>query len=67
MKGAEIVNRFSEGQGLEAEAFLVRCARFSSFRVSSMLCATSFARSSVDVDDKLPIPVFEKLGSGLKR
>ena len=67
MIGAEVVERFSERQGLEAEGFPLCCARCSSFRVNSMLCSTSFARSSVDADDRLPTPVFDKSGSGLKR
>ena len=54
-------------QRLGAETFPFRRARFSSLRVSSMLCFTSFARSTVDADDRLPVPVLEKLGSGLKR
>ena len=63
--GAEAVERFAQRQRFEAELFPVCCARRSSFRVSSMLCATSFARSSVDADDSEPVPVFEKSGSGL--
>lgn len=67
MKGAELVERFGERQRLAAERFPFRRARRSSFRVNSMLCASSFARSSVDADDSDPVPVFEKFGSGLKR
>ena len=65
MIGAETVEGFCERQRFEAEFFPVRCARCSSFRVNSMLCATSFARSSIDADDSEPVPVFEKSGSGL--
>jgi hypothetical protein len=62
---AKTVERFVQRQCFDAELFPVRCARCSSFRVNSMLCATSFARSSVDADDSEPVPVFEKSGSGL--
>jgi hypothetical protein len=65
MIGAETVQSFAQRQRFEAEVFLVCCARRSSFRVNSMLCATSFTRSSVDADDSEPVPVFEKSGSGL--
>jgi len=65
MIGAEAVERFAKRQRFAAELFQVRCARRSSFRVNSMLCATSFARSSVGADDSEPVPVFEKSGSGL--
>lgn len=65
MTGAETVKAFAKRQRFEAELFPVRCARRSSLRVNSMLCATSFARSSVDADDSEPVPVFEKSGSGL--
>ena len=67
MEGAELLDTFCERQCLGSERFPVFCARASSFRVNSMLCSTSFARSSVDADDRLPVPVVEKLGSGLKR
>ena len=35
------------------------------FRILAVLRSTSFARSSVDADDRLPVPVREKSGSGL--
>jgi hypothetical protein len=41
------------------------CARFLSLSIKAVLRASSCARSSVEADDKLPTPVFEKLGSGL--
>ena len=63
--GAEAVERFAKRQRFAAELLPVCCARRSSFRVNSMLFATSFARSSVDADDSEPVPVFEKSGSGL--
>ena len=65
VKSAEAVESFAKRQRFEAEFFPVCRARRSSFRVNSMLCATSFARSSVDADDSDPVPVLEKSGSGL--
>jgi hypothetical protein len=44
---------------------LLSCARFLSLSIKAVLRASSCARSSVEADDKLPTPVFEKLGSGL--
>ena len=67
MKIPQLVVDFGKGQVLVPDflpAFRTRC---SSFRVSSMLCSTSCARSLVDAGDRLPVPVFEKSGSGLKR
>jgi hypothetical protein len=67
VKGAKAIKGLAQRQGLAAERFPLCRARCSSFRVNSMLCATSLARSSVDADDSVPVPVFEKFGSGLKR
>lgn len=67
MIGAQPIERLGERQCPVAECFPVSRARCSSFRVNSMLCSTSFARSSVDADDSVPVPVLEKLGSALKR
>jgi len=67
MKGAKLIEGLGERQRLGTERFPVCRARRSSFRVNSMLCWTSLARSSVDADDSVPVPVFEKFGSGLKR
>jgi hypothetical protein len=67
MKPAQTIQCFDEGQDLWSERFPVLRARASSFRVNSMLCSTSLARSSVHADDRLPVPVFDKSGSGLKR
>src|SRR5712671_1378994 len=67
MEAAELIEAFCERQDLELEGLPVCRARASSFRVNSMLCSTSFARSSIDADDRLPVPVLEKLGSGWKR
>ena len=38
---------------------------FKTFRILAVLRATSFAHSSVVADDRLPVPVREKSGSGL--
>ena len=67
MKLTETIQRLSESQDLRPDCFPLLRARTSSFRVNSMLCSTSFARSSIDADDRLPVPVFDKSGSGLKR
>jgi hypothetical protein len=55
------------GKGEDGIAFFFpfsRC-RFLSLSIKAVLRASSCARSSVEADDKLPTPVFEKLGSGL--
>ena len=39
--------------------------RLVSFLTKAVLRSTSFTRCSVEGDDKLPTPVFEKSGSGL--
>ncbi len=60
-------------QGIDQAAFLdlilvpARLARWTSFRAKAVLRRTSFAHSLVDADDRLPVPVLEKSGSGLKR
>lgn len=56
---------FAEGENLLLFFRPLLCARFLSFRINSVLRASSCARSSIEADDKLPTPVFEKLGSGL--
>jgi hypothetical protein len=65
MEPSKRIERSGEAQDLRAECFPFLRARFSSFRLNSMLCSSSLARSSVDADDRLPVPVFEKSGSGL--
>jgi hypothetical protein len=40
-------------------------ARISNLWISAVLRASSCARCSVEADDKLPTPVFEKSGSAL--
>ena len=61
------VERFAECDNAGTLGFPFCCARRRSLRVKSVLRATSLARSSVDADDRLPVPVFDKSGSGLKR
>lgn len=54
----------------EDEALLFRPLarnRLLSFAIKAVLRVSSCARSSIEADDKLPTPVLEKLGSGLKR
>ena len=58
---------FGEGDGALALLFPLACNRFVSLSITAVLRSTSFARSSIVMGDKLPTPVFEKLGSGLKR
>jgi hypothetical protein len=45
--------------------FPLSAARFLSLSIKAVLRASSCARSSIEADDKLPTPVFEKRGSGL--
>jgi hypothetical protein len=56
---------FGEGEDLLLFFGPFSCARFLSLSTKAVLRASSCARSSVEADDKLPTPVFEKLGSGL--
>jgi hypothetical protein len=63
----QVVERVEKSQGERSLRFPAFRARLMRFRVKSMLCSTSFARSPVDADDRLPTPVFDKSGSGLKR
>ena len=56
---------FVERQDLLLLSRPVACARPLSLLIKAVLRASSCARSSVEADDKLPTPVFEKLGSGL--
>ncbi len=54
-----------EGEDLRLLRRPLACARFLSLSVNAVLRASSCARSSIEADDKLPVPVFEKSGSGL--
>jgi hypothetical protein len=56
---------FEEGEVCGSLFFPLSRSLFLSLAVKAVLRATSCARSSVEADDKLPTPVFEKLGSGL--
>jgi hypothetical protein len=55
------------GERLDGGLFLLPLCfnRRIALRILAVLRASSCARSSVEADDKLPTPVFEKLGSGL--
>ena len=55
----------SEEGYLAARSFPFLLARALSLSINAVLRAASCARSSVEADDKLPTPVFEKSGSGL--
>ncbi len=41
------------------------CARCLSLSIKAVLRASPWPRSSLEADDKVPTPVFEKFGSGL--
>ncbi len=56
---------FGEGEDLLLLLFPLAAARCLSLAIKAVLRASSCARSSVEADDKLPTPVFEKSGSGL--
>ena len=62
---AKEVYRFFKGELLLLLFAPLACKRFVSLSINAVLRSTSFARSSIEADDKLPTPVFEKLGSGL--
>jgi hypothetical protein len=59
------IYEFGEGEGFSLLAAPFCCNRCLSLSIKAVLRSTSFARSSIEADDKLPTPVFEKLGSGL--
>ena len=56
---------FFEREDFPLLLFPLAAARFLSLSIKAVLRASSCARSSVEADDKLPTPVFEKDGSGL--
>jgi hypothetical protein len=56
---------FREGEDLPLFFRPLARARCLSLAIKAVLRASSCARSSVEADDKLPTPVFEKCGSGL--
>jgi hypothetical protein len=55
------------GERLDGRLFLLPFCfnRRIALLILAVLRASSCARSSVEADDKVPTPVFEKLGSGL--
>ncbi len=63
--GEQEVYGFVEGEDGVALFFPLSCCRFLSFAINAVLRSASFARCSVEADDKLPTPVLEKSGSGL--
>ena len=56
---------FVEGEAGVSLGLPFACCRRLSLSIKAVLRASSCARSSVEADDKLPTPVFEKSGSGL--
>ena len=56
---------FGEGEDLLLFFCPLSACRCLSLLIKSVLRASSSARSSIEADDKLPTPVFEKSGSGL--
>lgn len=65
MAGLEEVESFQQRQLGRPAFFPVLCNRRVSFRVRAALRAASLAESVVDLGDRCPIPVLEKLGSAL--
>jgi hypothetical protein len=65
MTPAEKIYDFGEREDLPLFFFPLFAARFLSLSIKAVLRASSCARSSIEADDKLPTPVFEKSGSGL--
>jgi hypothetical protein len=59
----EEIQRFPERQCLDSGAFPAFSDLVMSFRVTSKLSFSSFARSSVEAGGKWPVPVFDKSGS----
>ncbi|HEY6226591.1 MAG TPA: hypothetical protein VI282_05655, partial [Verrucomicrobiae bacterium] len=54
------------GGGVEGLSELEEtCQRLLSFWIRAVLRFSSFARSAIEADDSVPVPVFEKCGSGL--
>ena len=65
MAVAQEIYGFCEGEDLLLFFRPLARARALSLLIKAVLRASSCARSSVEADDKLPTPVFEKSGSGL--
>ena len=62
---AEEAKRLLQSHSLFSAFFPADCARLVSFRIKPVLRVTSFTRSLVEADDRLPVPVVEKSGSAL--
>ncbi len=65
MTVAEEIERFEKSQLLRAGFFPFAADFFVSFLIMAVLSASSFARCAVEADDRLPVPVLDKSGSGL--
>jgi hypothetical protein len=65
MERLEEIEKFEEGYFFSARFFPLLRARSSSLWINAVLRAASCARSSVEADNRLPTPVFDKSGSGL--
>ena len=59
------VERFEKRQAFLARFFPFNADLLVSFRIMAVLSFSSFARSLVEADDRLPAPVLDKRGSGL--
>lgn len=65
MTVSEEVERLPEGALYFADPLPVARDAFLALSIRSVLRASSCAHSSVVADDRLPVPVCEKSGSGL--
>ena len=65
MTAEKEIESFEKGQRLVARFFPLPLNLRVSFRIMAVLSASSFARSAVEADDRLPTPVLDKRGSGL--
>ena len=65
MAGFEELKRFQQGQRGRAALFPFLRNRRVSFRVNASLRTASFAESVMDLGDRCPVPVLEKVGSAL--
>ena len=65
MAAEQELDGFEQRQALRAGLFQEPADFFVSFRIKAVLSASSFARSSVEAEDRLPTPVLDKRGSGL--
>jgi hypothetical protein len=65
MAGPQVVEGFAEGGFYEPPFVPISADCRKALSIRSVLRSTSFAHSSVVADDRLPVPVCEKSGSGL--